>query len=96
MVGLQQPVAAQIPPLPTVIPGLNGNAASAATGNAVSDQKLGSVLFLNYYISDSLSATINTRISLTNANPVQDIAVHIFMVDSVNCTTCRLLHLPHP
>ncbi len=85
--GLQQPVAAQVPPLPTVIPGLNGNAADAATGKAVSDQKLGSVLFLNYYISDSLSATINTRISLTNANPVQDIAVHIFMVDSVNCTT---------
>lgn len=80
-------VQAQPPALPTVIPGLPGNAATAATGEVVSDQKLGSVLFFNYYISDSLSSSINTRISITNTNPVQDITVHVFMVDAWTCNT---------
>jgi hypothetical protein len=71
--------------LPQTIPGLPGNAADAALGLGVSENKLGSVLFYNYYTSDALSAQINTRISITNANPTQDIAVHFFFVDSVTC-----------
>jgi len=74
------------------LPGLPGNSdalrrASLTPGEVVSDMKLGSVLFYNYYVSDSLSSTINTRISLTNANPLQDIAVHIFLVDTTTCLT---------
>jgi hypothetical protein len=85
---LHNPAIAQSPPpFPTVIQGLPGAPTTAALGQAVSDSKLGSVLFYNYYVSDSLSSTINTRISITNTNPVQDIAVHIFMVDSTTCNT---------
>jgi hypothetical protein len=67
------------------IPGLPGNAADAALGRGVSENKLGSVLFYNYYTSDALSSQVNTRISITNANPTQDIALHFFYVDSVTC-----------
>jgi hypothetical protein len=71
--------------LPQTIPGLPGNAADAVLGLGVSENKLGSVLFFNYYTSDALSAQVNTRISITNANPTQDVAVHFFFVDSVTC-----------
>jgi hypothetical protein len=67
------------------IPGIPGSAADAALGLGVSENKLGSVLFYNYYTSDALSSQVNTRISITNANPTQDIAVHFFFVDSVTC-----------
>ena len=72
-------------PLPETIPGLPGSASAAVLGTGVSENKLGSVLFFNYYVSDSLSSTINTRISITNANPVQDITLHVFFIDSVSC-----------
>ncbi|MFN0087415.1 MAG: hypothetical protein ACKVX9_18645 [Blastocatellia bacterium] len=67
------------------IPGLPGSASDAALGSGVSENKLGSVLFFNYYTSDALSSSVNTRISITNANPVQDIAIHVFFVDSATC-----------
>ncbi len=67
------------------IPGVPGNAADAALGRAVSENKLGSVLFFNYYTSDALSSQVNTRINITNVNPTRDIAIHIFFVDSLTC-----------
>src|SRR5262249_12397819 len=67
------------------IAGLPGSAADAASGLGVSDNKLGSVLFFNYYTSDALSSQVNTRISITNVNPLRDIAIHVFFVDSQTC-----------
>jgi hypothetical protein len=67
------------------IPGMPGSAANAALGLGVSENKLGSVLFYNYYTSDISSASVNTRFSITNANPTQDIAVHLFFVDGSTC-----------
>lgn len=67
------------------IPGLPGSAADAALGRGVSENKLGSVLFFNYYTSDVASSQVNTRINLTNANSIQDVVVHVFFVDSVTC-----------
>ena len=67
------------------IPGLPGSANDAATGKGVSDNKLGSVLFFNYYTSDALSSQINTRINITNVHPTLDVAVHVFFVDSNTC-----------
>ncbi len=71
--------------LPQNIPGLPGNAADAALGRVVSENKLGSVLFFNYYTSDALSAQVNTRINITNVNPLQDVVIHVFFVDSQTC-----------
>jgi hypothetical protein len=68
------------------IQGLPGSAADAALGLGVSENKLGSVLFFNYYTSDAASAQINTRINITNANPTRDIAVHVFFVDGATCS----------
>jgi hypothetical protein len=67
------------------IPGLPGDATSAALGLGVSENKLGSVLFFNYYTSDASSSQVNTRINITNVHTVQDVVVHIFFVDSVTC-----------
>jgi hypothetical protein len=67
------------------IQGLPGSAANAALGLGVSENKLGSVLFFNYYTSDATSAQINTRINITNANPAQDVVVHVFFVDANTC-----------
>ncbi len=67
------------------IPGLPGDAASAAQGLGVSENKLGSVLFFNIYTSDATSSQVNTRINITNVNSVQNIVVHIFFIDSVTC-----------
>src|SRR5262245_41635207 len=67
------------------IPGLPGDAALAAQGFGVSENKLGSVLFFNFYTSDAGSSQVDTRVNITNVNSVQDIAVHIFFVDSVTC-----------
>ena len=68
------------------IPGLPGNAAAAAFGAGVSENKLGSVLFFNYYVSDLNSTQINTRINITNVNPAQDIALHLFFVSGLTCS----------
>ncbi len=62
-----------------------GSAIDAANGLGVSDNKLGSVLFFNYYTSDASSSQVNTRISITNASPTQDIVLHLFYVDSTTC-----------
>jgi len=70
---------------PAQIPGMPGDATDAALGRGVSENKLGSVLFYNYYTSDISSASVNTRFSITNANPSQDIAVHLFFVDGSTC-----------
>ncbi len=67
------------------IPGVPGSAADAALGLGVSENKLGSVLFYNYYTSDALSSQVNTRISITNTNPTAGVSLHIFYVDSVTC-----------
>lgn len=67
------------------IQGLPGDATLAARGAGVSENKLGSVLFFNYYVSDSTSSQVNTRINITNTNPAQDIALHLFFVDSATC-----------
>jgi len=69
----------------TTIAGLPGNHQIATTGNMVNDTKPGSVLFYNYYISDALSSTIDSRISITNTHPTSSVTVHIFMVDSTTC-----------
>ncbi|MBL8171876.1 MAG: hypothetical protein JNJ50_27195 [Acidobacteria bacterium] len=67
------------------IQGLPGSAADATQGRVVHENKLGSVLFFNYYTSDALSAAVNTRITITNVHPTQDIAIHVFFVDSNTC-----------
>lgn len=67
------------------VQGLPGSGSDAALGRGVSENKLGSVLFFNYYVSDALSSQINTRINITNVNPSQDIVVHVFFVDSSTC-----------
>lgn len=68
------------------IPGLPGSASDAAQGYGISENKLGSVLFFNYYTSDALSSQVNTRFNITNVHPSQDIAIHVFFVDSNTCT----------
>jgi hypothetical protein len=67
------------------IPGMAGSASAAALGQGVSDNKLGSVLFYHYYTSDVSSASVNTRMTLTNVNPTTDVAVHLFFIDSTTC-----------
>ena len=76
---------AQAQALPSSIPGMAGSASAAAIGQGVSDNKLGSVLFYHYYTSDASSSVVNTRLTITNANPSQDVAVHLFFVDSTTC-----------
>ncbi|MCI0663300.1 MAG: hypothetical protein L0220_19730, partial [Acidobacteria bacterium] len=78
-------IGAGVETLAQTIPGLPGNAVDAAFGLGVSENKLGSVLFFNYYTSDALSTQVNTRINITNANPTQDVSLHLFFVDSVTC-----------
>jgi hypothetical protein len=69
------------------IPGLPGSAPGAAEGAGVSDLKLGSVLFFNYYVSDSINPSqVNTTINITNVDPARGIALHIFFVDSLTCS----------
>jgi hypothetical protein len=68
------------------IPGMLGDASSAALGDGVHDMKPGSVLFYNYYTSDPTNTfQVDTFVNLTNINPAQDIAVHLFFIDSTTC-----------
>ena len=54
---------------------------------AVNDQKPGSILIYNVYISSPTSpATENTRISLTNVSDTRNIAVHLFFIDGATCS----------
>src|SRR5262245_15672406 len=58
-------------------PGLTYPASSEAT-----DQKVGSVLFYNFYTSGASSGTVqNTRFSMTNTSTVSAAFVHLFLVD---------------
>jgi len=68
------------------IPGLPGSAPNAAQGVGISENKLGSVLFFNYYTSDALSSQVNTRFNITNVHPSLDIVIHVFFVDSNTCS----------
>ena len=47
---------------------------------AVSDQKTGSLLIYNYYTSSANPSAQNTRVSITNTNSTDGIAVHFFLV----------------
>lgn len=54
--------------------------------SAISDQKAGSVLFYNKYISNASNpATENTRINITNTSPTARAFVHFFFVDGASC-----------
>lgn len=68
------------------VQGLPGSATDASLGRGISENKLGSVLFFNYYTSDALSSQVNTRFNITNVNPSQDITIHVFFVDSNTCS----------
>lgn len=53
----------------------------------VSDIKAGSVLFFNLYSSSaSNQSAVNTKIEITNINPSQSVAVHLFFVDGDSCS----------
>jgi hypothetical protein len=55
--------------------------------SAVSDQKLGSVLFFNTYTSaGAFPALENTRINITNVNPNLATFVHLYLVDGASCS----------
>src|SRR5215212_4313329 len=77
------------------IAGLPGSTSDAALGRGVSDNKLGSVLFFNYYVSDALSSQVNTRINITNVHATQDIIVHVFFVDSATCNIADAFNEKH-
>jgi hypothetical protein len=52
-----------------------------------SDQKRGSILFFNFFSSNATNpAQENTELSLTNLNPVEGTAVHLFLVDGTTGT----------
>ena len=53
------------------------------TNAMVSDQKAGSVLFYTYYQS-STSSNLNTRINITNTNPLETAFVHVWF--QASCT----------
>lgn len=49
------------------------------------DQKPGSILIYNFYISDSSQKDADTVINLTNTNPNQSVTVHLFFVRQPAC-----------
>jgi len=57
------------------------------TTSDVSDQKMGSLLFFNYYTSSSCCPSQeNTRINLTNTHQSANVMVHLFFVDGTTCS----------
>ena len=68
------------------VTGFPGSAANAVNGQGVQDMKLGSVLFFNYYNSDPNNPTqVDTYINITNVDQANDVALHIFLVDTLSC-----------
>src|SRR5262245_14971809 len=58
-----------------------GSAPSAQS--EVSDHKVGSLLFYNYYTSGAVdSSDHNTRINITNTNNTSPVSVHLFFVNA--------------
>ncbi|MGE0887306.1 MAG: FG-GAP-like repeat-containing protein [Blastocatellales bacterium] len=49
------------------------------------DQKAGSILIYNYYISDSSPKNTDTEIILTNSDEKQNVTVHLFFVSHTSC-----------
>jgi uncharacterized repeat protein (TIGR01451 family) len=71
----------------TVLQPSLGPGACFPPGSQISDDKAGSILFYNFYTSGSSSSTENNaRVSLTNTNPTQGVAVHLFFVDGATCS----------
>jgi len=62
-----------------------GPGALAETTSPINDQKAGSVLIYNIYTSSTDPNRQNTRINLTNTNPSEAVAVHLFFVDGASC-----------
>ena len=60
-----------------------------------SDQKRGSVLFFNFFSSNATNPALeNSEVSLTNLNPLEGTAVHLFLVDGTTGTvTNRFMYL---
>jgi len=58
------------------------------SSSEISDDKPGSILFYNLYTSAATSndPQNNTRISVTNTNQNQGVAVHLFFVDGSSCS----------
>jgi hypothetical protein len=51
------------------------------------DQQLGSLLFYNYYTSGAAdSGAQNTRVNITNSNNTSSVFVHLFFVNSEDCS----------
>ena len=66
-----------------------GQKAQAQNAN---DQKAGSVLFYNIYTSRSFNtAAVDTRISITNTSPDDDVYVHFYFVDAYSCQVADAL-----
>ncbi len=62
-------------------------AAEPETTLTANDDKPGSLLFYNIYSSSATSPDReNTRINITNANPVTGVTMHLFFVDGSTCT----------
>ena len=53
---------------------------------ATSDQYPGSVLFYNIYTSSVNPSQQDTRIALTNINPIRSAYVHLFFIDGSDCS----------
>lgn len=52
-------------------------------------QKPGSVLIYNLYTSSANPAQSDTRVTLTNTNPVNPVSVHLFFVDGSTCAVAN-------
>jgi hypothetical protein len=56
-----------------------------------SSQKPASVLLYNLYTSSIHSAQSDSRVAITNTNPVNPVSVHLFFVDGASCSVASQL-----
>lgn len=57
----------------------------AETGEVVSDQKLGSILFFNVYTSDATDVdNQNTKFAITNSAHSSSVSIRVFLIDSLS------------